>query len=195
MRHRALYALPLVVIAATLPLPAPAQSMTVLGGSLRAEACEHTARTAAESHRPHADAVADCDAALTTEMLDKRDRAATYVNRGIILVALERYRDGYSDYLKATELAPELPEPYLNRGNVWFLAERYERAIADYQRSLELRLGPAQIAHTNLGMAYARLGRRAEAEASFRRAIDLSPEWELPRRKLEQLLGTALPQP
>jgi tetratricopeptide (TPR) repeat protein len=169
--------------------------MTVLGGSVRAEACERTARVAAEYHKPASSAIADCDAALEAEMLDKRDRAATYVNRGIILVALERYRDGYSDYLKAVELAPDLPEPYLNRGNVWFMAERYDRAIADYQKSLELRLGPAQIAHTNLGMAYARLGNRAEAEAQFRRAIDLAPEWDLPRKKLELLLAPPAASP
>ena len=44
-------------------------------------------------------------------------------------------------------------------------------------------------AHNNLGAALARAGRLEEAEASFRKAIELAPDHQGARRNLEALGG------
>ena len=58
-----------------------AQSVTRFGTTLAQECFRF-----ADAHRPSPEGLAKCDAALSEELLNRSDRAATLVNRGILRV-------------------------------------------------------------------------------------------------------------
>jgi tetratricopeptide (TPR) repeat protein len=119
--------------------------------------------------------------------LSRSDRAATFVNRGIILAALDQNQDALNDYNDSLELVPELPQAWNGKGNLYYLANRYDEAIAAYERSLELNLPDRQVAYYNLGITYEKMGDKAAAERSFNTAVEIAPEWALPKERLERL--------
>ncbi len=168
--------------------PAAAQSVTVFGAVEEARTCMSGAELAANMRIGSRADVEACDSALMNAKLSRRDRAATYCNRGVIKTAMERHQDAYEDYNKAIELMPDLPEPYVGRGNVLFLADRMDEAIEDYTHAMELELGRMHIALLNRGMAYETQGRLERAETDFRKAVELAPQWPLAQQKLEGIL-------
>jgi tetratricopeptide (TPR) repeat protein len=127
-----------------------------------------------------------CDRALEQVALMPRDRAATYVNRGILNAAIGRYQEALNDYNDALELEA-LPQAWNGKGNLYFLAERYDDAIDAYERSLQMNLPEPQVAHYNLGLVYERINDDAAAVRSFRTALELAPEWSLAVEKLQEL--------
>jgi tetratricopeptide (TPR) repeat protein len=168
---------------------AHAQAMTVIGGSAMARDCFMSAKLASTLTLMSRSSLEACDYALEHGDMSLRDRAATYVNRGIIKAALEDYKEAIADYEIAIKMKPEFAETYINRGNVFYMGHAYGRAIEDYSKAVELNLNKLHIAHLNRGMAYERIGDRANAESDYRRALELYPDWSLAREKLDRLLA------
>lgn len=155
-----------------LATPAGAQSVTVFGNGA-AQECYQAALYSDDS----IDAVQTCDYALDNEALTRRDRAATHINRGVVLVARRSFQEAFDDYETAREMFPDMPEVYLNRGNVYFYAERWNDAIADYDQALELGIRQERVALFNRGMAYEYSGDLEAAEADYVATLEVSPEW------------------
>jgi tetratricopeptide (TPR) repeat protein len=167
-----------------LAAPALAQSVTVIGTG-EAQACFQAA-TFGETSR---DALESCDYALDNERLRRRDRAATYVNRGVIHVAREEFQFAFDDYEMAREMMPEFPEIYLNRGNVYFHAERWDEAIADYEEAMARGLRQEHIAVMNRGMAREASGDLEGAESDYLHALEIVPDWSPAQQKLNRVRG------
>lgn len=167
---------------------AGAQSMTVLGGDSYARECYTAATFAALMHSASREDLETCTNALDYGKLSTRDLLATYVNRGVVYVALEEYQKAARDYATALNLEPRSGEVYVNRGNLSFLDKAYSEAIAEYTKALELGLAKSHIAHFNRGMAHEHAGDLADAEADYRRAAELAPEWAQPQAKLDLLM-------
>lgn len=70
------------------------------------------------------------------------------------------------------------------------LASRWEDAVAVNQ-DLLVRFGPDADTHNRLGKALLELGRLAEAETSYRAAIELNPLNQIAQRQLAKLRGRA----
>ncbi len=165
-----------------------AQSVTILGNSADAQECYFSAQIAIQMQSTSRSEIRACTNALLTENLRIRDKAATYINRGILYVALEEYQSAIRDYATAKKLYPEFGAIYVNRGNLFFLGESYDSAISEYNKALGLGLKEDYVAHLNRGMAYEKLGRLYDAEADYRQAIALAPEWNIAKSKLERVL-------
>ena len=73
-----------------------------------------------------------CNEALKKDVMSRKDRARTLVNRGINYNALNRYDAALADFEKALGIWENLPEAYANRGNTRMLMKEYEAARADY---------------------------------------------------------------
>jgi tetratricopeptide (TPR) repeat protein len=170
-----------------------AQSVTIIGSGEEARRCKAAADIAANMQIAADGDLEDCNFAIRQGRLTTRDLAATYSNRGIIEVVLERYQEAFEDYGTAIQIMPDLPEPYVGRGNVYFIANKLDEAIEHYNKAMSLELGKMHIAFLNRGLAYEAQGRLAEAENDYRKAIELAPEWTLAQEKLERVLAKRQP--
>lgn len=172
----------------TSPFSAGAQSVTILGDSADARECYFSAGIAIQMQSTSRAEIETCSNALDLQVLRVRDRAATYVNRGILYAANEQYLEAVKDYERAMKLYPKFGAIYVNRGNLFFLGESYDSAIMEYTKALNLDLRQDYVAYLNRGMAYEKLGKLADAESDYRLAIELAPEWSVAKSKLERVL-------
>lgn len=179
----------LALISAPPVLAASGEAVTILSGGEDAQNCFNAAVNAAHGLFTSREDLNDCNRALMENILQRRDRAGTYVNRAIVETSLSRYRDAFKDFQRAIKTMPGLPEPYVGRGNIYFLAGKLNKAIDDYTRALDLHLSRDHIAYLNRGMAYEKLGRLDVAEANYREALKAQPDWKLAQKKLSWVLA------
>ena len=168
---------------------AHAQSVTIIGDSKDAQECFFSAQLAVQMQSASRSEVSACTRALLNGNLRLRDKAATFINRGILYVAIEEYKMAIDDYERAEQLYPEFGAIHVNRGNLFFLGESYDNAILEYNKALDMGLNQTYVAHLNRGMAYEKLGKLQQAEADYRQAIDQAPQWQTPKDKLERVLS------
>jgi tetratricopeptide (TPR) repeat protein len=71
------------------------------------------------------------------------------------------------------------------------MSHSYEHAISDYTRALELGLEKNHIAYFNRAMAQEHLRNFDGAKADYQRAMELAPEWFMPRVRLDSLMQAA----
>ncbi len=68
------------------------------------------------------------------------------------------------------------------------LHDGYDSAIGEYTKALAAEMDEYQVAYLNRGMAHEILGHLEAAEADYRRALELAPEWGLAISKLARVL-------
>lgn len=158
---------------------AAAQSVTVLGGGM-ARQCSNAA-LAGESERRFE---AMCTLAIETEMLSQRDRAGTFVNRGIMKLRRSEFGPARADFDRAVELKSDLAEAYVNRGAALVGARQYAAGLSDLNRALELGVDEPEKAYYNRALAHEGLDDMKSAYFDYQKAVELSPEWDAPRREL-----------
>ncbi|MEM1019502.1 MAG: tetratricopeptide repeat protein [Sphingomonadales bacterium] len=128
-----------------------------------------------------------CSQALTSGTLTGKNVPATYVNRGIIFMRMERYKDAIADYEQALDIDPALAEAKINMGAALIGLRRYASAIAYLEEGLtETPISP-HVAYYNLGIAHELIGDFQSARAHYSSALEIAPEWTPALRKLESL--------
>ena len=169
----------------------PTSSASVIGGGDKARACFTNATLV--SNNPDIatfSMLEPCNYFIThVDAAEKKIRAATYTNRGVIRIALNRPAEAFSDFNIAMTLLPDTAEIFVNRGNAFYQSENYPMALQDYSRALELGLTEADVVHLNLGKTYERLGNRNLAEENYRRAVELMPTNVEAQQQLSGLLS------
>ena len=182
-----------VVLAAAIAVPrfADATAVSVLGNT-----DAHECFLSASVQSAAVASLDDCRKALNSGDLANREKAATLVNMGIILNQLARTDEAMSVFEKALVLSPKLPEAALSRGNSHFLRRDYDRAISDYELSIQWGVRDQAAAHFNHGMAHGKKKNYRQAAASYRRAVELNPDFRRAQTRLDRLhsLGLA-PKP
>lgn len=158
---------------------AAAQSVTVLGGGMARE-CSNAALDGQSDRKFEA----VCTMAIETEILSNTDRAGTYVNRGVIRLRRNEYANARGDFDKALGLKPDLAEAYVNRGAALVGQRRYADGLADLNKALELGVGEPEKAYFNRALAHEGLDDMKQAYFDYRKALELSPDWEAPKREL-----------
>lgn len=177
----------LISLALLLPGTLQAQSMQVMGANSYATGCYQNSVRANRLDNANFSDLENCNKAIEYGHLKKQDLIATYVNRGILYVAMGNLRKAAKDYSRALDLSGEVAETYLNRGNLWFLASRFEEAIADYNKAQQLGIRQAHIMFLNRGMAYENLGLLNKAEDNYLASLDVAPEWSPAIEKLQRV--------
>lgn len=154
-------------------------SVTVIGGGL-AEACSKAALSGKSEVRLER----TCTEALEKETLSSRDRAGTYVNRGILKMRRANWEGAASDFNEAIHEKPDLGEAYANRGAVSIGMHKYAESLADLNKGLELGVeAPAKI-YFDRALAYEGLDDSKSAYFDYQKAVELSPDWEAPKTEL-----------
>ena len=154
----------------------------VIGTGLGAE-CYNKTQTA---HASCTEAEKTCSRALREEAMTANNRAATFVNRGVMRMRDGRYEEAIADYASAKRLKPDLAEAYLNEGAALIYQRQFAEAIEPLETSLELEVKEAFAAHYNRAIARENSGDVAGAYADFKRALELRPGWELAETQLSR---------
>ena len=125
-----------------------------------------------------------CTRALREQAMTRKNRAATYVNRGVLRMRVGRYGDSLADYREALKLQPELGEAYLNMGAAYIYQKDFSAALSPLDRAIELVSDDLFAAHYNRAIARENTGNVYGAYTDFQTSLDLKPGWELAERQL-----------
>jgi len=160
---------------------ANAHSISVLGTNADAVACFRAAD--AENRQPAA--IDTCTKALREGDLSAYDRMATLVNRGIVQFRLESFDAALADFDAAMALQPNQPDAMINRGITMLAAgQDIDASLAFIDRGIERGPQRPWVGYYGRAVANELAGRDAAAYRDYRRAQELQPGWELPRRAL-----------
>jgi tetratricopeptide (TPR) repeat protein len=127
-----------------------------------------------------------CTMALDGELLSLRDRAGTYVNRGILKLRRHEFSSAMFDFNRAIETKPDLGEAYVNRGAAQVGSKKYADGLADLNRAIQLGVDEPEKAYYNRALAYEGLDDVKAAYFDYQKAIELKPDWEPPKKELSR---------
>jgi tetratricopeptide (TPR) repeat protein len=172
---------PLVVLAlASVPFAANASVLTVGG------AYAYSCYEAADGNGATIASLEACNHALGEEALTAQDRAATHVNRGILLLRRANLDRANADFDAALKLNPNEAEAWLNKA---ILNARYGKsrdALPYVAKALENGTRKPAIAYFVRAMANEDSGKIAAAYQDLQRAKALDPEWAEPSIELQR---------
>jgi tetratricopeptide (TPR) repeat protein len=154
-------------------------AVTVLGGGM-AKQCSEAALSGESAIRFET----LCTMALDAEMLSLRDRAGTFVNRGILKLRRKEFAAAQFDFNRAIQTKPDLGEAYVNRGAAAVGARRFADGLVDLNKAIELGVEEPEKAYYNRALAYEGLDDMKAAYFDYRKAQELKPDWDAPGREL-----------
>jgi tetratricopeptide (TPR) repeat protein len=154
-------------------------AVQVLGTSMAASCSK-----AAFDNQSHLKALDVCNRSLEEEAMNGRDRAATYVNRGIVLMRRGDYPAAMRDFENAIQLEPALGETYANRGSLHIVEGRFQQAVNDFNRALELGLAQPERTYFNRAVAREWMDDAKGAYFDYQRAAQLNPKWPEPQEQM-----------
>jgi len=176
----------LLAIASVAVFSSASAQVFVIGNGLGAECYESTKQSSVSYNRAND----TCTRALREETMTRENRAATYVNRGVLHMRNGKHAEALSDYNDAIELRPDLGAAYLNQGASYIYQRNFMSAIAPLDRAIQLNSADLFAAYYNRGIARENTGDVPGAYSDFKKALELKPEWDLAMRQLERFVVT-----
>lgn len=158
-------------------------SMSVLGTNAAGH-CSEAAATAARGGRASVEAIESCDEAIKHVALSSEELAASYVNRGVLHLALSNYAAAVADDDAALQIQANLPDALVNRGAALAGQKRFADAIKDFDHALALSPRFPQRVYYNRGLAREDLGDLKGAYLDYLKASQLDPSWDRPKSEL-----------
>src|SRR5689334_11200320 len=125
-----------------------------------------------------------CNRALQEEALVGPDLAATYINRGILLMSAARYTAADKDFDTAIGLIPTMSDGWLNKGFLRLRQGHGRDALPLIQKGIDIGARNEALAIFARGVAHEQMGDFGPAYADLQRARELAPGWSLPREYL-----------
>jgi tetratricopeptide (TPR) repeat protein len=153
-------------------------AITVLGVSLA-----HNCYQAAEFGGDPTQGISTCTYALDATM-SSRDRAATYINRGILKSRAEDPTGALEDYNHGLSLNDGLGEGYVDRGATLIVLKRYQDALNDINKGIGIGAKRPEIAYYDRAIVDEALGDVRGAYLDYRKAVELSPDFPLASEQL-----------
>jgi tetratricopeptide (TPR) repeat protein len=167
-------------LAVATPFAAAAQ-VVVVQGSAAADCHENAVLKRIDRAAFHA-----CDAALDS-MLSPHDRAATYVNRGIIKFHAGDETGALRDFARASNVMDDLPEPYENVALVRLHLRDWSGAIDAVEEAFARGATENARLYNRRAIAFEALGQVDRAIEDYEAAAALDPDWDEPRQDAERL--------
>jgi tetratricopeptide (TPR) repeat protein len=125
-----------------------------------------------------------CTRALTEEALLGRDRAGTFVNRGILQMVRGRDVFADADFDAALRVDQSLPDAWLNKGFLRLRRGDGRSALPLLQSGIDRGARRQALAIFARGVAYEQMGEFSSAYADLKRAHELEPRWSMPSEYL-----------
>jgi len=127
-----------------------------------------------------------CTQALDQDLLDRRDRAGTHINRGTLQLKLKAYREALTDFDAAIARSPELGEAHLNRAAALIGLGRYAEAVVSATRAIDLKTSEPEKAYFNRATARELTEDVKGAYDDYQTAAALAPTWDAPKAELKR---------
>ena len=127
-----------------------------------------------------------CSRALREQTMTRTNRAATYVNRGVLRMRAGKYAAALSDYSEATRLTPDLGAAYLNQGAAYIYMQDFAAAIGPLNQAITLESEDLFAAYYNRAIAKENTGDVSGAYYDFQESLALKPGWDLAERQLSR---------
>ena len=156
---------------------------TVIGNGFAAD-CSTSAKEVAGNRSPNSEAMHECNLAIENEIMSNHDLAATYVNRGVLYLALQDYANAKRDFDKAAATEPTLGEAYVNRGAALIGLGREREGITEIDKGINLNAMELEKAYFNRALAEERLDDLKAAYADYQKAVALKPDWAMAKAEL-----------
>ncbi|HSZ74211.1 MAG TPA: tetratricopeptide repeat protein [Rhizomicrobium sp.] len=160
-------------IGATLLAGSSQAAITVLGTGMASD-CYQAAEFGGD---PRA-GVSTCTQALD-EPISLLDRAATFVNRGILEARIEMSKEALDDYNIGIKLRPDLAEAYIDRGATYIAVHRYAEALQDIDKGIGLGARQPEVAYYDRAIAHEGIGDIRGAYEDYKKALELQPNFAL----------------
>lgn len=158
---------------------------TVIGNSFAGD-CSQSAKSVSGNRAPDQEELHQCDLAINEEVLAPHDLAATYVNRGVLYLALQNYAAAKRDFDKASSVEPGLGEAYVNRGAALIGMGQDRQGIAEINKGIGLNAMEPEKAYFNRALAEERLDDLKAAYADYQKALELKPGWAIAQAELSR---------
>lgn len=156
---------------------------TVIGNGFAAD-CSQSAKAVSANHAPNSEAMHECNLAIEDDILSNHDLAATYVNRGVLYLALQDYANAKRDFDKAAATEPTLGEAYVNRGAALIGLGREREGITDIDKGISLNAVELEKAYFNRALAEERLDDLKSAYSDYQKALEIKPDWAMAKAEL-----------
>jgi tetratricopeptide (TPR) repeat protein len=160
-------------------LPSQA-AVTVLGNNTLAQSCYQ----AAEFGGDPAPGIETCTFAVQNEPLTAADKAATYVNRGILRSRSGNPQGALEDYNLGLSIDGDLGEGYVDRGATYIVLQRYDDALADINKGIDMGAHRPQIAYYDRAIVHEAMGDIRAAYQDYKKAVELAPDFTLATEQL-----------
>jgi len=171
MRAKSLSALAGALGIALCASPHAEAAVTVLGPG-PAQECYQIAEYGGDMR----DGIARCSFALNTA-LSPTNRAATFVNRGVLRLNLHENEQALADIDAGIAIAPELGDAYVDRGAVSIALGHYDDALADLNKGISLGPHRPQIAYYDRAIIYEQRGDIRAAYYDYKKALEIAPDF------------------
>lgn len=169
------------------------QSATVSSHNESVQQCYQAATSVATVEHFEIDdyMIEGCNVALVELGLTNDDRAATFVNRGILHAASGSMAEALTDYEEALILSPDLGQIFLNRGIVYLFENQLDLAMADFNHALELDIPSSYLAYFARGVIYEEWNLRSKAIDDYKSSLEFNPDWRPAKTRLSQIMEQA----
>lgn len=155
-------------------------AITVLGPG-PAQECYDFAENGGDLH----EGILRCTFALQTA-LSVGDRAATFVNRGVLHLGLHDNDQAFADMNSGIALDPALGDAYVDRGAAAMALGRYDDAFADLNKGIALGPHRPHIAYYDRAIIYEHNGDIRAAYDDYKKALEIEPNFSLAATELKR---------
>jgi tetratricopeptide (TPR) repeat protein len=172
-----------ILLAATLAaatMSSAASAGVVVVGTSPARGCYESARAESGSK----EALAGCNLAFESGMLNHYETVATHVNRGIVRLFGGDTLGAIVDFDQAIALNPAQAESYLNKGAAYLKLGRNAEAMELFDEALQRRTKRPELAYFGRAIANETTGNIRAAYLDYQRAQAAAPKWADPAREL-----------
>jgi tetratricopeptide (TPR) repeat protein len=151
------------------PAAAMDGAVTVLGAG-PAELCYQ----GADSGGDPVEFIQLCNQALNGVLTD-HDRAATFINRGVLRLSLAEANAAFDDFTSGLSIDPTIGEGYIDRGAALIERKQYVDAIRDIDKGLSLGAKRPGLAYYDRAVANEGIGNDDAAYKDYQQAAALEP--------------------
>ncbi len=101
-----------------------------------------------------------------------------YDTLGYVFSLMGEHERALAEFEKASTLCPSCSDPYMYIGYIQYCMDETDKAIASLQTALRLNPYPPPYYYGHLGNAYRHVGRYEEAISGYKKAIQISPNFQ-----------------